>query len=73
MKLTHTQKLLNYLMKGRKIADHESWSKLGFPNLRSRVCSVQRDYGIIVDRERVPSKNYKRYFLSPETIKRLKG
>ena len=61
--MTQTQKLYLFLKSGGRVADHESYAVLGFPNLRSRVCNVERDYGVTVQRERPTGKRYNVYHL----------
>lgn len=60
---TQTEILYKYLKAGGRIADHESFNILGFPNLRSRVCDVEREYGIQVRRVKREGKRYLEYFL----------
>lgn len=69
---THTERLLKYLLKGRRIADFEGYAKIRVPNIRSRVCDLQRSYGLIVERERAKPHRYNRYWLEPCQIQKVK-
>lgn len=66
MSLTQTQKLYLFFKEGGRIADHESYQVLGFPNLRSRVCNVEKQFGVKVHRERVKGKNYNQYWMEQQ-------
>lgn len=60
--MTHTEKLLQYLLTGQRICDHNGYAKIGVPNIRSRICNIEKKYQVRVDRERVKNKNYNEYF-----------
>lgn len=62
-KPTQTEILYKYLKAGGRIADYESFNILGIPNLRSRICNIERQYGIKVQRRKREGKRYNEYFL----------
>ena len=62
-KPTQAETLYRYLRLGGKIADHESYQVLGFPNLRSRVCNVEKQFNVVVKREKRTGKKYNEYYL----------
>ena len=61
--MTQTEQLYHFLKRGGRIADHESYQVLGFPNLRSRVCNVERQFGVKVKRQKMEGKNFNVYYL----------
>ena len=62
-KPTQTEILYKYLKSGGRISDHQSFNILGFPNLRSRVCNVEKEFGVTVKRYRPEGKRYLIYYL----------
>lgn len=57
------QVLYHYLHQGLKIDRALAFRRFGIADLRSRIAELPKEYGLTPDRETVPGKRYKRYFI----------
>ncbi len=55
--------LYQELKRGTKVNRAMAFARYGIADLRSRICDVQREFGIIVHRQTMKGKRYKEYFL----------
>lgn len=60
--------LLTHLMTGTKIDRVEAYQWYGIGDLRSRICDVEKQYGVKVDRNVKPGKRYKEYFIKRNSL-----
>jgi len=60
--------LLNHLLTGTKIDRVEAFEYYGIADLRSRICDVEKNYGVRIDRQTKKGKRYKEYFIKRNTL-----
>lgn len=60
---SQVETLYHHLRQGMKVNRVTAFHLFGIADLRSRICNVERDYGIKIDRNTVPGKRYKEYYI----------
>jgi hypothetical protein len=66
---SQVETLYHHLRQGVKVDRVWAFQELGIADLRSRISDCQRDYDIVLDRETVPGKRYRRYFIKEKQLK----
>ena len=62
--MTQNQQLYLHLKQGQKIDRVQAFNVYGIADLRSRICNVEKDFGVKIDRKTKEGKRYKEYFLN---------
>ena len=64
------KRLFDVLMTGVKIDRVFAWRRMGVADLRSRICNIEDEFGVVIDRQTKAGKRYKEYFLTnPKKIR----
>lgn len=66
---SQVETLYHHLRNGMKINRINAYQLFGVGDIRSRVSDIQREYGIVLDREKVPNKRYLQYFIKEKQLK----
>lgn len=63
--------LLEHLLSGATIDRVEAFRQYGIADLRSRICNVEKDFNIRIDRRTKEGKRYKEYFVTNRQLNLL--
>jgi len=58
------KRLFDVLMTGVKVDRIFAWRRMGIADLRSRICNVESEFSVNIDRQTKAGKRYKEYFLT---------
>jgi len=68
MKDPQVKILLNHLFAGMAIDRVQAFKFYGIADLRSRICDVERQFNVNIDRRTKPGCRYKEYFIKQNPL-----